>query len=188
MTNINIYKSHIQAFFTSYHHFPNIGISNFVTLKMYIKVTKYNIRNGTNWWQIHDFLFDGNSNICYISHHLQYLQIKRIQKYDLEKDGHRVIEEKNGTCAIKMENGRFHIWDFLSEFYLPGKLETYVCANLDTHRHILSHTQKRGRGPWQKAKICNAWQICLKIYHHGISGIVLDWILNYLANCIQFVS
>ena len=41
----------------------------------------YNIRSGAIRWQIHDFLSDGNSNVC------QYLTKCPDEKFDLENLG-----------------------------------------------------------------------------------------------------
>ena len=75
MANINLYKSRTWAFLASVHRLPDIKyymISiNFVTLKIYIKVTLHNIRNGAIRWQISDFLSDSNNNIFSTSHHLR---------------------------------------------------------------------------------------------------------------------
>ena len=46
------------------HRFPDIKyytIFRNVSLKIYVKVTMYNIRNGAVRWRIPDFLSDGNS-------------------------------------------------------------------------------------------------------------------------------
>ena len=67
MATINLYKRHTWAFFASFHRFQDIHISKFVTWKMEGKVMMYNISSGAIQWQIHDFLSNGNSNVCIFS-------------------------------------------------------------------------------------------------------------------------
>ena len=47
----------------------------------------YNSGSGAIRWQIRGFLFDGNSNVCSISHHFGDINISKV---DLESQGHRV--------------------------------------------------------------------------------------------------
>ena len=55
--------------------------SKFVNMKMYVKVMMYNIRSSTIRWKIHDFLSNGNSNVCNMSHSLRDVRkIRKIQK------------------------------------------------------------------------------------------------------------
>ena len=74
MANINLYKSCTWAFFASSHRFPDdiyyMISRNCVTLKIFVNVTMYNIRTGAIRWRIPDFIYDGYSNVCSISHHL----------------------------------------------------------------------------------------------------------------------
>ena len=55
--------SHICAFFASSHRFRHIHISESANLKILVKVTIYNLRSGTNRWQISDLLSVHNSNV-----------------------------------------------------------------------------------------------------------------------------
>ena len=50
--------------FDSSHRSHDIYISNFVTLKMLVKVMTYNICSGAMRWQKPDFLSDGKCNGC----------------------------------------------------------------------------------------------------------------------------
>ena len=61
-------------------------------LKIQVKVMVYNIRNSAIRWQIHDFIVDGTSNVCSISHHLRNEMILKMK--------FKVKEEKLGTCTI----------------------------------------------------------------------------------------
>ena len=72
MAHINLYKSHTLALLASSHHFRDIHISKFVTLKMQVKVMMCNSQ-----WQIPDFLSDGNACI-FISVYLSYIHLKRL--------------------------------------------------------------------------------------------------------------
>ena len=63
----------------------------------------YNILNGANRWQMHDFLFDENSNICSIFHHLRDIRkTNKMQTLDLEIKVN-IKEEKNGIYAVRLE-------------------------------------------------------------------------------------
>ena len=53
-----------EHFFVSCYSFPDIHISNFVTLKMQVKVIMDSFRSGAIGLQISYFLSDGNSNVC----------------------------------------------------------------------------------------------------------------------------
>ena len=61
MANINLYESRNGAFFDSSHRFRDVSISNFVTLKMQVKVTIQNNRKyrysseQQNWKRKHNF-------------------------------------------------------------------------------------------------------------------------------------
>ena len=46
MANINVYESHILAFFASSRRFRDIYISEFANLKMYVMVMRCNVRSG----------------------------------------------------------------------------------------------------------------------------------------------
>ena len=82
---------------------------------MTFKVMIYNVHIGAIWLQTSDFLSDGNSNVCAISHHLwDSNKSNKIQKFDLEKQGQG--EKWN------LHYDRYHIGDFFSEFYLPGNI------------------------------------------------------------------
>ena len=73
----------VLSIFASSHRVPDIIIymfRNCMTLKLYVKVTMHNIRNGAILWQIHYFLPDGNSNAYSISHHLRDI-LRKIIKY-----------------------------------------------------------------------------------------------------------
>ena len=75
MDSINFYNSCLWAFFTSSHRFPDIFylyISRyFVTLKIWVKVTMYNILSGSILMQKHDFLSYASSNDYSVSHRLR---------------------------------------------------------------------------------------------------------------------
>ena len=64
----------------------------------------YNICNGAIRWQMHYFLFDGNSNVCWISHHLQDIRKTKCQQSDIENEGHCQREERlapfDWKCSI----------------------------------------------------------------------------------------
>ena len=48
----------------------------------------YNMHNDAILWQIHDFLFDGSNNVCYISHHLRNIcKYNKMSNFDLENEG-----------------------------------------------------------------------------------------------------
>ena len=70
----------------------------------------YNIRNGAIRWQMHDFLFDGNSNVCSISHHLRDIRKsnKMSKLFDLETEGQGQGGEKRDLCHSP-GNVRFHM-------------------------------------------------------------------------------
>ena len=47
----------------------------------------YNIPNDAIRWQIHDFLFDDNNNVCTIFFHLwDILKTNKIPMFDLENE------------------------------------------------------------------------------------------------------
>ena len=77
----------------------------------------YNIHNGGNWWQIPDFLYDGNSNVYLVSHRLQ--DIRKIKKdcqhCDLENESQgQGVEKRNlRHSAGKVQ---IHINDFFHNF------------------------------------------------------------------------
>ena len=97
MANIKVYKRYNWAVFVSFHPFQYISISNFVSLKIHVKIMMYNIRIGAIWWQIPDFLFDGISNVWYISHHLRDIRKwKKIKTIYLENEGQRSRMRKTG--------------------------------------------------------------------------------------------
>ena len=58
-----VLKSYLSILVSS-HRFRDINISNFVTLKMKVKVMMDSIRSSTIRLQISDFLSDSNSNVC----------------------------------------------------------------------------------------------------------------------------
>ena len=51
MTNVNYYKVITEHFVASSHYFPDISISNCMTLKKYVTVTIYKIRSEAIRWQ-----------------------------------------------------------------------------------------------------------------------------------------
>ena len=76
-------------------------ISDVVTTEIMITVTMYNIGNGAFLREIHDFLSDGNSNVCFISifiiiiYEIFACQIE-YQKFDLENEGQGQRGEDRG--------------------------------------------------------------------------------------------
>ena len=55
----------------------------------------YNIRGSAIRWQIHDFLSDGNSNVCSISRLLRDIgKINKMQKFALGNEGQVQGREK----------------------------------------------------------------------------------------------
>ena len=60
---------------------------------MQVKVKMFNIRNDATRWQLHDFLSDGNSNACSISHNIQDIRksnktpTKFDKKYEVRGQG-----------------------------------------------------------------------------------------------------
>ena len=98
--NINLCKSRSWAFFASSHSFQDIHISNFVTLKCR---SKYNIGVGAIQCIIADFLSDGNSNVCSISHCYEiFTNLIKCQNFERENEV-QGQGEKNWTCAIRLE-------------------------------------------------------------------------------------
>ena len=76
----------------------------------------YNIRSGTNRWQIPDILSDGNSNVCSISNHLQDIhKWRKCQNFDLENEGQGQGEEEQ-DLHHSTGNVWVHIGEFSSEF------------------------------------------------------------------------
>ena len=79
---------------------------------------EYNIRNGAIRMHIHDFLSDGNGNVCSLSHRLGDIRngAIRLQIHDFLSDGngnvcslyHRLGDIRNGAI-------RLQIHDFLSD-------------------------------------------------------------------------
>ena len=68
-TSIKLIPKHFKLDFTVFQ------ISIFVTLKMKVMVMIYNTRSGAIRWKISDFLSDGNSNICLISHYFRDINV-----------------------------------------------------------------------------------------------------------------
>ena len=63
---------------------------------------EYNIHNGDIRQKIHDFLFDGNSMVCSIFHHLP--DIRKTNKIPKKMTLKMVkIKENNVTQAIRLE-------------------------------------------------------------------------------------
>ena len=61
--------------------FRDIYISKLMTLEMQVKIMTYNIRSGAIRWQMHDFLSDGNRNVCSISYRIRDIRkLRKMQK------------------------------------------------------------------------------------------------------------
>ena len=76
----------------------------------------YNIRSGVMRWQMPDFLSDGNSNVCSISHRLPNIRKSRkLQDIDLENDGQgQWLKQQDMRHSTK--NIRIHIGDIFQNF------------------------------------------------------------------------
>ena len=89
----------------------------------------HNIRGGASRWQTHDFLFDGNSNVCSISHHLQDIRkTNKMQSLTL-KIKVKVMEEKNGCF--------FQDWIYSATLRNP-----YAKGYTHTHTHTITHSAR----------------------------------------------
>ena len=101
---------------------------------MLVTVKMYNIQNYIIWWQIHIFLFHGNSNVCFISHHLRDVCKNKYNAYILTLKMN-LKKEKNRTYAFDWKCP-IYICDFLQNFSYPAR---YVYTKRYTHTH--THTQ-----------------------------------------------
>ena len=86
----------------------------------------YKIRNDAIQWQINDFLFDGNSNVCSISPHLR--DVRKKNSFTLKM---KVKEARSGTSSLVLDMFD-SIWIFYRNFSYLG---TYVFANGNTQTH-----------------------------------------------------
>ena len=128
MANINLYRSHTWAFFSSFHLFRDILISKFVTLKMLVKVMMYNIYSSVIQWQIPDFWPDSNSNVCSISHRLQdFRNSNKLSKVWPGKWRSRSmsIRRKTGVAPFDWKCLILYKWIFFQKFSYSA---TYVCT------------------------------------------------------------
>ena len=85
----------------------------------------YNIHNGAIRRQIQNFLFDGNINVCSISHHLYYnCKSNKMLKFELENECQGLEEKRD----LRLSTGivRFHIGKCFQSFIYLG---IYVYAN-----------------------------------------------------------
>ena len=57
-------KSRNWTLFATSHRFLDIHISKLVTLKTLVKVVMNDISSGAIRWEMHNFLFYDNSNVC----------------------------------------------------------------------------------------------------------------------------
>ena len=127
----------------------------------YVKVTIYNIRNGAIRWQITDFLSDGNSNVCCISHHFQNIRkITKCQKFLpwkwRSKSRRTVFVPFIWKCSTPYRWILFRILAIQQQSFMQK----------DTHIYIHSERQ----GWWLNAK--SAKQICLKMTRQYITLLV----------------
>ena len=120
-------------------------IYKLLTLKIDVKVTPYNIRNGANRCY---FLFDCCSNGCPISHNLRDIR-KSLKMQNLTlKIKVKVTKEKNVNLPYATVDVQLHIANFFT-ILISGKLRL----------RKLGHTYtQRGSGPWLKAKIRNTFR------------------------------
>ena len=103
-----------------------------------MSVRMYNIRTGTNRWQMHDFLFDGNSNICIFQSILVTFRSKslnNIHNYAIRLRISACIKvTKEYLCASSY---RLQGIDFLT-FDLENLCQGHVVEKLELRRAIVN--------------------------------------------------
>ena len=93
IANINPCKRHTWKFLISSHHCPDIHISNFKTLKMYFKVTMYNIRSDDIRWLTSCRM----ATVMFVFVN-RYLSIRLIEKFDRKNLGQCHWQHHSQLC------------------------------------------------------------------------------------------
>ena len=133
-----------------------------MTLNMSVKVMMYNMCSSGIRWQIHDFVSDCNSIVCYISHHLRYIhKSRKFQNLDLQNEGQGVEEQD-------LLHSTGNVWVCIGEFFQNfSYLATYVYAKGNTHTGMTIGKIYRMDLRKNSVILLATWQIIIQhwIYH-----------------------
>ena len=146
MANVNLYKSHNWAF--------SLALTIFQKLPFHIL---YNICNGTIWCKIHDFLFDGKSYVCTVSHIYEIFanQIK-CKKFDLENEG-----QDQGGEKLDLSHSTGKVWFYVNDIFF------FIILILATWKHTFMQN------------VTDTHALCM----HTHTDTALTWWKTYLSFC-----
>ena len=142
------------------------------------------------WWKKPDFLSDGNSDVCYISHHLWDIMLKVWPWRSWSKRRETGLAPFDWKCPISCR------W-IVSEFLLPGHIRLRKLGHAHTHSHtrtharanthIHMHTQRNGCNLMTKGESCNALQICLisLTYLHRLDNRCHRFLINLFHGSVH---
>ena len=102
----------------------------------------YDIRNGVIQWEICAFPFDGNSNVCSMSHHLRDIRHSNYFTKVLTLKTKVKVKKKNGACVIRLEMFDSLLVNF-SELWLYGNIHL---RKLERHTHTCTNKHRDRQG------------------------------------------
>ena len=146
--NIVLYKNSYLNIIANSHHFRDIHISKFVTLKMLVKVITYNIRSGAIRWQIPDFISDNICHVCSNFHRLRgFSKWRKMPKLLPWKFRSRSLST---TFEMFPFDGKYqplwksnlNIFRWLSLFFLDIHISKFVTENIG-QGHDVQHSRWR---------------------------------------------
>ena len=142
----------------------NIHVSKFVTLKMQVKVTMYNIRSAIRW-QIPDFLSDSNSNIC--NFFLRFLLKIATSKVCPSK--FRSRSRSTIFAMISFDDKYQNLQTSSLHFFIFAKVQ------IDRHIHTHTHTHINGQAHSQRRNRADLPKNCSRFYSKDITSLFTNF-------------